>query len=33
MNPISAADLFLTVAIMTVVFLTEIALFILVGMI
>jgi hypothetical protein len=33
MNPISAADVFLTIAIMTVAFLTEIALFILVGMI
>jgi hypothetical protein len=33
MNPISAADVFLTVAITTVAFLTEIALFILVGMI
>jgi hypothetical protein len=33
MNPISVADVFLTVAIMTVAFLTEIALFILVGMI
>jgi hypothetical protein len=33
MNPISAADVFLTVAIMTVAFLSEIALFILVGMI
>ena len=32
MNPISVADVFLTVAIMSVVFLTEIALFILVGM-
>jgi hypothetical protein len=32
MNPISAAHVFLTVAIMSVAFLTEIALFILVGM-
>jgi hypothetical protein len=33
MNPISAADVVLTVAIMTTPFLTEVALFILVGMI
>ena len=33
LNPLSAADVFLTVAIMTVAFLTEIALFILIGMI
>ena len=33
MNPLSAADVFLTVAIMSVAFLTEIALFILIGMI
>jgi hypothetical protein len=33
MNAISAADVFLTVAIMTIAFLSEIALFILVGMI
>ena len=33
MNPLSASDVFLTVAIMSVAFLTEIALFILVGMI
>jgi hypothetical protein len=33
MNPVSAADVFLTVAIMSVAFLTEIALFILIGMI
>ena len=33
MNPLSAGDVFLTVAIMSVTFLTEIALFILIGMI
>jgi hypothetical protein len=33
MNPISVADAFLTVAIMTIALLTEIALFILIGMI
>jgi hypothetical protein len=33
MNPISAADVFLTVAIMGIAFLTEIAVFILIGMI
>jgi hypothetical protein len=33
MNPLSASDVFLTVAIMSVTFLTEVALFILIGMI
>ena len=33
MNPLSAADVFLKVAIMSVAFLTEIALFILIGVI
>jgi hypothetical protein len=33
MNPLSATDVFLTVAIMSVAFLTEIALFIVIGMI
>jgi hypothetical protein len=33
MNPLSATDVFLTVAITSVAFLTEIALFILIGMI
>jgi hypothetical protein len=33
MNPLSAVDVFLTVAIMSAAFLTEVALFILIGMI
>jgi hypothetical protein len=32
MNPLSASDVFLTVAIMSVTFLTEVGLFILIGM-